>query len=163
MLWETFRRREKSELAWRDWELAAKRFREYRSEVDELLERCLVEGIANDSELRIFTFCFVECDPYYHRSGYAMEGLLRKIKKLILTEAEKSLLRGLILKRIDTKALRNFRQICRLIPTIETLGFSNEVVARTRSSDPSVRRRAEFALSFFPSNSKYRGEGFVVM
>jgi hypothetical protein len=81
MLWETFGRRDKSELAWHNWQLAAKRFREYRSEVDELVERCLAKGIADDNELRIFVFCFVECDPYYHRSGYTLEGLLRKIIK----------------------------------------------------------------------------------
>lgn len=149
---ETYGRREKSQLAWRDWELAAKRFRRYRSEVDELLERCLMDGIADDSELRNFAFCFVECDPYYDGSGYAMEGLLRKIKKLSLTEAEKALLRDLVLKRIATKALRNFRHICRLIPTIETLGFRNELTARGRSSDPSVRRRAKIAISYISSN-----------
>jgi len=76
MVWETFGRRDKSELARRDWQLAAKRFREYRSEVDELVERCLAEGIVDDNELRIFVFCFVECDPYYHRSGYTLEGVL---------------------------------------------------------------------------------------
>ena len=92
-----------------------------------------------------------------------MERLLRKIKKLSLSEAEKALLRNLILKRIDNKALRNFRHICRFIPVIEAVGFSNEVVARTRSHDPSVKHRAEFALSYFPINCKHRGEGFVVV
>ncbi|MEP5821226.1 hypothetical protein [Tateyamaria sp.] len=163
MVRETFQRRNKSELAWRDWQLAAKRFREYRTDVDQFLERCLVEGVENVSELRTFAFCFIECDPYYYRSGYAMEALLRKIKKLSLTDAEQALLKDLILKRIDNKALRNFRQICRFIPMLETLGFSNEVAARTRSSDPSVRHRANFALSYFPSNSKHKGAGFVML
>lgn len=158
-----FDRRETSKLARRDWELAAKRFREYGSEVDVLLKRCLVEGIAGDSELRRFAFCFVECDPYYFRSGYAMEGLLQKIKKLSLSEVEKGLLRKLILKRIDSKALRNFRHICRLIPIIDIVGFSNEVTSRARSQDPSIKRRAEFALSYFPIDCKHRGEGFVVV
>lgn len=157
----TFARRAKSELARRDWKIAARRFREYRSEVDVLLKRCLAEGIADDNELKIFTFCYVECDPYYIGSGYAMEGLLRKIKKLSLAETEKTLLQNLVIKRIDTKALRNFRQICRLIPTIETQNFRSEVAERTRSRDASVRHRAKFAFSYFPPNSRLIDDEFV--
>ena len=92
-----------------------------------------------------------------------MEGLIRKIKKLSLIVAEKQLLRDLILKRIDTKALRNFRQICRLIPLIETAGFGNEVAARVRSNDASVRHRAKFALLYFSIDLRHRGEGFVMV
>ena len=157
---ETFELRDRSELAWRDWQLAAKRFREYHSEVDDLVDRCLEKGIDSDQELRTFAFCFVELDPYYHRSGYTLERLLRQIKRLRLSEAEKLLIQELILKRIDTKARRNFRDICRLIPKIETDRFRNKVSLRAQSDQPSVKHRADLAVSYFPAIGKARGDGF---
>lgn len=159
-VWETFRRREKSAHARSDWEQAAKRFREFSSEVDELVERSLSEGMAQDNGLRDFAFSYIATDPYFFRSGYILERLVRRIKKLELSDAEKESIRELILRRIDTKALRNFRDICRLIPKVETTGFSNEIAERLRSSEPGIRHRAELAASYMPINGKVRGDGF---
>lgn len=159
-LWETFRRRERSAHAHSDWERAAKQFREFISEFDELVERSLSENLAQDKGLRDFAFSYVATDPYFFRSGYILERLVRRIKKLDLSDAEKQLIQQLILRRIDKKALRNFRDICRLIPKIETTGFSNEIAERLRSKEPSIRHRAEFAASYLPSHGKVRGEGF---
>lgn len=146
---EAFSRREKSDQAYRDWQLAAKRFREYSSEVDRMVDACLTQDISDHSDLREFAFCFIQCDPYYHRSGYVMEKLLRKIKALSLSDLEKRLLRELLIRRIDTKARRNFRDICRLIPKIETDALKDKVVSRIRSDDPSVKYRAGFAMRYF--------------
>lgn len=157
---EAFGRSDQSKHARRDWELAAKRFREHKSEVDDLVERCMTQDIGNDRELRAFTFSYVKSDPYFFRSGYILERLVRRIKKLDLSETEKVLIQELILKRIDTNALRNFRDICRLIPMIETEGFSNKIAARLRSDEPSIRHRAEFAALYFPIRGKARGVGF---
>ncbi len=159
-VWETFRRREKSEHARSDWARAAKQFREFSSEVNELVERSLSEDIALDNRLRDFAFSYVATDPYFFRSGYILERLVRRVKKLDLSDAEKELIQQLILRRIDTKALRNFRDICRLIPKIETTGFSNEIAERLRSNEPSIRHRAELAASYLPIHGKVRGEGF---
>lgn len=159
-VWETFRRREKSAHARTDWERAAKQFREFSSEVDELVERSLSEDMARDNGLREFAFSYVETDPYFFRSGYILERLVRRLKKLILSDAEKKLIQELILRRIDTKALRNFRDICRLIPKVETPGFSNEISERLRAKEPSIRHRAELAASYLPIHGKVRGEGF---
>ncbi|MBV1904253.1 MAG: hypothetical protein KUG58_11540 [Marinosulfonomonas sp.] len=152
---ENFDRRDQSAFARREWQLAAKRFREYRSEVDELVDCCIAQGIEDDNELRRFAFSFVECDPYYFRSGYTLSRLLRKIKWLSLFETEKTMLQNLILKRIDTKALRNFRDICRLIPIIETVGFHSAIASRARSSNPDVKHRAELAASYFPMTGNF--------
>ncbi|MHA6268317.1 hypothetical protein ACXYMP_15755 [Aliiroseovarius sp. CAU 1755] len=159
-VWETFRRREKSTHAHSDWERAAKQFREFSSEVDDLVERSLSEDIAQDKGLRDFAFSYIATDPYFFRSGYILERLVRRIKKLDLSDEEKQLIQELILRRIDTKALRNFRDICRLIPKVETRGFSNEIGERLRSKEPSIRHRAEFAASYLPSHGRVRGEGF---
>jgi hypothetical protein len=58
--------------------------------------------------LREFMFDYVEVDPQFHRSGYLMERVLRRIKKLSLTPEEAAKLQLLLLNRIRVKALRNF-------------------------------------------------------
>jgi len=159
-VWETFRRREKSAHAHSDWEQAAKQFCEFGSEFDELVERSLSGDMARDNELRGFALSYVATDPYFFRSGYILERLVRRIKKLDLSDAEKATIQKLILRRIDTKALRNFRDICRLIPKVETTAFSNEIAERLRSSEPGVRHRAELAASYLAIQGKVRGDGF---
>ncbi len=88
-----------------------------------------------------------------HVGGGAGDRLLRKVKKLDLSEAEKSSIQELILKRIDTKAFKNFRDICRLIPIVETEGLSNEIALRALSNAPSVKHRADVCRLIF-SNSR---------
>ncbi|MEL0438094.1 hypothetical protein [Phycobacter sp. K97] len=154
---ETYLLRKKSQHAWRDWKRAAKCFREYRSEVDDLIEQCIVEGIDNNHALRTFAFGYLKSDPYFFRSGYALERLLQHIKKLDLTASEKVQIQDLILQRIDTKALRNFRHICRLVPLVDTDDFISRIETRLRSDDPNVRRRAEFATAYFPVRGTAQG------
>ncbi|MFD2205749.1 hypothetical protein [Kiloniella antarctica] len=128
---------------------AAKRYREFTSIVDDLTNACLKDGIVTDPNLRKFVFDYIQCDPYFYRSGYILEKLLQRIKKLKLSTGEKNKIQVLILHRIETRALRNFRNICRLIPVISDDDFHQAVLDRYRSKDENVRRRAEFALCYF--------------
>ncbi len=129
---------------------AAQEYREFTSELDDLVADCLKYGIEHDSNLREFVFAYIECDPYFYRSGYILEKLIQKVKKLNLTHAEKKSIQRLLIRRIETRALRNFRNICRLIPKVETEEFYREVCNRSKSRNPDVKRRAEFAIEYFP-------------
>ena len=151
---EAYERRDASDLARKDWSDAAKRFRSYRSQVDELLEWCLESGVEWDANLRRFAFDYAEVDPYYFRSGYDLEKLLRKMKKLKLTDAEVRVLQGLLLRRIDTRAYRNFRDICRMMPLIETDEFAVSVFLRLRDTDPSVMHRAGLAVTYLSASDE---------
>ncbi len=102
-----------------------------------------------DADQRAFMFDYIAVDPYFFRSGYLMEHILRRIKRIDLTPAEKTTVQQLLLKRIQTKALRNFRHICRLMPQISDADFHARVAALSRSTDPAVRHRAGFALAYF--------------
>ncbi|MBD3679743.1 MAG: hypothetical protein HUJ27_15260 [Rhodobacteraceae bacterium] len=112
------------------------------------MERFLAGEINQNREVREFAFCYLEVDPYFFRSGYLLERIVRKLKKLEFTDAQKAIVQALILKRINTRALRNFREICRLMPKIETEEFRDRVRARLESDDPSVRHRAELAAAY---------------
>lgn len=151
---ETVKRRHEFPHAFQEWDSAADRLHEYGRDFYSLLKRCWTEGLEQDEELRAFTFSYLATDPYYFRSGYFLEVLVRQIKKLDLSDAEKVIIQDLILRRIDTKALRNFRDICRLIPRVETEDFSNEIDKRLKSEESSIRHRAELAASYLPNQGK---------
>ena len=147
---ETFAHRNESQRKHDAWTLAARQFREQHSEIDDMCDACLTNGLQNDPALRQFAFDYLSVDPYYYRSGYFVEKLLRRVRKLRLTQTEKEILQDLILRRIENRALRNFRRICNLIPLIESEGFRSRVSEQARSGNPDVRRRAEFTLGYFP-------------
>lgn len=134
----------------RDWERATERFRTYKSDLDPLIEQSWPSsGELVDPHLRGFMFDYVEVDPQFFRSGYIMEKVLQRIKKLSLTREEKSKLQVLLLNRIQHRAMRNFRHICRMVPLVESPGFKETVAGLAASVDPSIRHRAMFALSYF--------------
>lgn len=160
---ETFKQRDQSRWKYDEWTNAARRFREARSEIDEMCDSCISDGLKVYPMLRRFAFEYLSVDPYYFRSGYFVEKLLRRVKKLKLTDGEKHILQELVLRRIRARALRNFRHICRLIHLIETKEFLAEVSFLARSDNPNVRRRAEFALQYFPHDGKSRGVDFIKM
>ena len=147
-LFKAFKRKDISDHAYKDWQNAAKACRDFGTEIDDLVIQTQNPDTIITPLLRDFIFSYFEVDPFYFRSGYMMERMVRRAKKLALTEAEKQIIQTLLLKRIDTKALRNFRDICRLIPMIETEGFCNEINKRRSFDDQSVRHRAEFAISY---------------
>jgi hypothetical protein len=147
----TFRLRDESEHKLKDWKRAAERFRTYRSDIDPLIDRCWPStGEVTEPYLREFLFDYVEVDPQFYRSGYIMEKVLARIKKLTMFPDETANVQTLLLTRIRTRALRNFRHICRLIPMIEDRRLRETVAELAVSDDAAIRRRAEFALVYFP-------------
>jgi hypothetical protein len=133
-----------------NYKRAAHAYRCYHSPVYDLVAQCRRFGIANDPDLRAFTFAYIKADPYFYRSGYIMESLLPGVKSLSLTLNERNIIRRAILKRIETRALRNFRHLCRLIRFVDNAQFRVNLSARANSSDPQICRRAKFALVYLP-------------
>jgi len=147
----TFRLRDDSEHRRKDWTRAAESLRTSWSDLDPLIRRCWPStGEASEPDLREFLFDYIEVDPQFFRSGYIMEKVLVRIKKLKLTPDEKAKVQILLMNRIRSRALRNFRHICRLISMIENRRLRETVAELAVSDDSAIRRRAEFALAYFP-------------
>ncbi|MGH1454918.1 MAG: hypothetical protein ACRBBV_17265 [Paracoccaceae bacterium] len=138
------------------WKRSAAAFREYNSPLYDLVAQCLRDGLLHDDDLRRFAFAYIDQDPYFFRSGYMLESILQRVKKLSLSPTEKASLQRLLLNRIENAALRSFRRICQLIPMIDSDPLREAVRDRARSTDPSVKRRAEFALRYFPTGHHAR-------
>jgi hypothetical protein len=145
-----FLTKNQSALKRRDWERANEKYRNHLSAHDQQIDACF--GCTPDSitpDLRDFMFDYIRVDPRFYRSGYIMERILQRIKRPPISVEEKRVIQKLLLHRTKVKALRNFRQICRLIPMIEDAPLRAEIEELTQSQDPSIRHRAKFALSYF--------------
>lgn len=145
---ETYRTRDTSPTHREKWKRACDNYHSFETPIDDLLEACETQGIAHFADLRAFAFAYVEVDPYFFRSGYIMEYLLRQIKRLEFTEPEKTILRTTILKRIDQGARREFRYLCRTLPKIKTKKFEATLHDRTAAKSKAIRDRAEIAISY---------------
>lgn len=142
--------RDQSPLKRRDWELAAKRFGCRQSSIDALIETCYRGGQDTITlEQREFMFDYIAVDPQFFRSGYIMERILRRVKRLPLSEYEKRILRKMLMGRVKVKAFRNFRDVCRLIPIFQDSELRTEIEELTHSLDAGIRHRAMFARAFF--------------
>lgn len=147
----TSQARHQSVLKYRDWEIAAAKFLNHASPLDPLIAACYDNAQTTITpNLREFMFDYIAVDPQFFRSGYLMERILRRVKRLDLSAEEKTIIRSLLLNRTKHKALRNYRHICRLLPLIADAEIKTELEELSRSQNAGIRHRARFALSYLP-------------
>lgn len=92
-----------------EWERACQ---EFHSRYDQLafpggyssaFERMLV----GDNKAIEAALCFLECRPYFFRSGYMWKEILRKIKRVPLSESQADRLRIIMKKHDEWRASKN--------------------------------------------------------
>ena len=92
--------------------------------------------------------CFLEINPYFHRSGYIKEEILTKLKKIKLTKDQSSRLRKVILNIVDNYYCREFRYYCKLAREIKTKEFIKDLEKRMESSDKDKAKRAKWMFEY---------------
>lgn len=90
---------------------------------------------------------FLEVNPWFFRSGYIKEELLRLIKQASLSDDQQERLRSVILARIEGGGGREFRRYSRLARKLSVPKFREAVLKLLQSDDPQVARRARWVLS----------------
>jgi len=90
-IYKTFEVREQSSHKWNDWKLACARFHSKYNKLafPEGYAGAWERMIAGDALAMEAAICFLECRPYFFRSGYMFEKILRKIKLAPLSESQK--------------------------------------------------------------------------
>jgi hypothetical protein len=142
----TFRARDKSAVARAAWSAAAADFQRvlrdfYEESQPDTRAQDVRGGIRDAIEKAVR---FVELRPHFFHSGYAKERLLRALKTAPLTPAQVRRLRSAFAGTLDEGG-RELAVWVQLAPRLDIEQVRQVVTARARSSEPSVRRRAEWA------------------
>ncbi len=97
---------------------------------------------------------FLEADPWFFRSGYEKENLIRHLKRAPMRLALRERLVDVVLAAIDGRDRREFRHYCRLACGVWSGRLDEEVARRMASSDSGIRRRAVWLAEVVISSGK---------
>ena len=90
---------------------------------------------------------FLEADPYFSRSGCVKASLIRAVKKVTFTSAQRERAQRIVLAVIDSGDRPRFRSYCQLARVIDGPLLRAGLTARLTSEDNGVRRRAGWVLA----------------
>ena len=98
--------------------------------------QCLERGEAKGVESAIM---FLEADPYFFRSGYVKEKLIRHIKRPMLTPGHAARLQAMVLAIVDKRDGREFRAYCQLARKVNSPELREQLNQRLTRAWPSAR------------------------
>jgi len=91
---------------------------------------------------------FLEVDPWFFRSGYLKEKIVRALKQADLTMSEIERVNGILVTVVDSRKRREFREFCRLAVKVATPTLVAQLSQRETAPDAGVRSRAATMLSY---------------
>jgi hypothetical protein len=122
----------------------------------------LAEGLerlrTHDPEAVENAIKFLEVDPWFFRSGYIKEEILRRLKSAPLTSVMKLTLERLIMRSLGHGGRREARAHARLAGAIASPALAEAMETRTLDSNPEVRRRARQVLHVMRSTGVVEGK-----
>ena len=89
---------------------------------------------------------FMVADPWFFRSGYIKEELIRRLKHATLTPEQCDSLRSVVLRSVTKQASRMPRRLATLAPVVDSLEFRDAILEAAASSDPAIQLRANQVL-----------------
>jgi hypothetical protein len=148
-IYETLPHRTKSEAHRREWEDACLAFRAYRHPVFDLMRPDVLEKIRSGADSwRSAAILFLEVDPWFFRSGYMKQRLLRVLKGATLTTQERQRLDAVFLAVVTSRDRREFREYCRVAAKVGSLTLRRGLVASLSTDDERVRARTTEMLRY---------------
>lgn len=132
-----------------EWKQACEAFRSYTHPLFRLLAPEVLAGLrAGDIGWRREALLFLEADPWFFRSGYMKEKLLRALKRVAPSVEESGRIVDILLAVVDSRDRREFREYCRLAAHAGTDSLRAGLAARLQSGDARLRRRAAIMLTY---------------
>ena len=143
------RHRARSEADRQVWRDACQAFHSYRASVFGLWEAAVLERVrTGEGSDRGDAILFLEVDPWFFRSGYLKQKLLRALKGAHLEGHEVERLERICLAVVDGRPRREFREYCRVAARVGTPRLKAELITRLSASDRSLRQKAEQMLRY---------------
>ena len=142
-IYESLPFRTKSEAHRKKWEDACRAFHAFRHPIFEFHDPEVRRKVRSGIEpWRSDALLFLEVDPWFFRSGYLKERLLRALKGADLNSEECDRLNRVLVAVVDSRERREFRDYCRLAAKVATTALRAELQLRVASQDERLRRRA---------------------
>jgi hypothetical protein len=156
---ELVKKRSDSEAAREKWMQAA---REFHSRFDDLafpggLTRQLQDLRGKDPNAIEMAVRFLEADPRFFRSGYLKEDLIKELKKVGLSDAQRCRLQNVVIRKINAEPVREFRRYCSLAAHLFDEQFMSKVSTVLTHSRPQAKQK-EWVLERLTQERRNKGQ-----
>lgn len=145
----------------REWEAATQAWHNYRNPLFYLW------GIEARERMRLGDRAFIEdaillleVDPWFFRSGYLKERVLRHLKSAPLKEADKARLRQVIENVALGRNRREFRDYCRLAVCVWTSEWETHLRQKIEISNMTGQGKVSYLLRFLEEQRDKLNEEF---
>ena len=149
----TFACRNQGPKAWKAWEDATSAWHAQRYPTERLWVR------ASDRQAIDEAILFLEVDPWYFRSGYLKERLIRGLKAAQLTERDRRRLRNVIWNVAGGRNRREYRDYCSLAAVVgdrDLIGLLEDV---SPERDQDAKGKFGYLLTYLQQNTKLSEQG----
>jgi hypothetical protein len=99
---------------------------------------------------------FLEADPWFTHAGFTKSRLLRRLRRVQLSESQRDRLRDVMIRILLGRSRMEFTDYCRFARKLFSDDFRARLVDLCLSTDESVRTKAEKML-FFGENGRWPG------
>lgn len=138
----TFLQRDKSKAAYEEWEAACADWHNSQNAVDFLWRIETRQAMhAGDREALESAICFLEVDPYYFRSGYLKEILLRELKRAPLKRHDRARLQMVLINAVRKPSRREFPAYLGLLQKVWTPDFEAQLLHEAEKTDHEWKKR----------------------
>lgn len=83
---------------------------------------------------------FMEADPWFFRSGFIKEEIVRRLKQAPLTDKQRRRLSGIVTRSLLSGTRRSARHVARLAPLADNESLRSHLESLARSSGEAARR-----------------------
>ena len=140
-----FRSRDQSKDGLENWKKAALAWHAQRYPTDFLWSDEFITDLRNSKRDAIEqAILYLEVDPWYFRSGYLKERLVRRLKSANLSTQDCTRLRNVIWNVASGKNRREFRDFCRLATVVASDDFRQRLVEVSSEHDTEAKGKFTF-------------------
>lgn len=94
---------------------------------------------------------FLEVAPWFHRSGYITETIVRRLKKARMSASQRERVAVVIIESLEGKSSHTFNELAKLIPVLALPGLNKRFEHAARSTHARTRTRASHAMQLIRS------------
>ncbi|MCW1922717.1 hypothetical protein OKA05_09145 [Luteolibacter arcticus] len=152
-IYDTFALRHESAEKWDAWDEATSDWHCRTCPTDILWEDEFLADLRSSQRPAIDdAILYLEADPWYFRSGYLKERLIRGLKSANLTEQDRSRLRIVVWNIATGKNRREFRNYCSLATAVADADFLQRLDQLTPEYDSAARGKFRYLQNYLRRN-----------